>query len=76
MVLSDKAQSATLLVIDSFDAATGKTKEMATLLKKFPLARRCVLIATGKKNAALTRAAQNIQGANTVLADSLNTVDV
>lgn len=76
MCLTDKASEQHLFVIDSFDGAEGTTKQLATLLQKLSAVGRGALIATGAKNELVTRAAQNLPKTNTVLADSVNVLDL
>ncbi|MFH1426197.1 MAG: 50S ribosomal protein L4 [Candidatus Kerfeldbacteria bacterium] len=76
MVLSDKVSGNMFIVIDSIEQLEGKTKQLATVLSALPSKGKSVLIASGKKNAKLTRAANNLPNANTVLADSLSVGDV
>lgn len=76
MMLSDKVEHNAIFVIDSFENMTGKTKEIMTLLEKLPMNKKTALIAVGEKNLLLTRAAQNLEKVNTVLADSVNVGDL
>lgn len=76
MVLSDKAAAGGLIVVDSFEALTGKTKEVATLMTALKMERPSALIASGAKNESLQRAAQNLEKVNTVLANSVNVADM
>ena len=71
MVLSDKLKNGRLIVVDSWDQVSGKTRDVATLLSTVAEARPAVL-STAKSNALLTRAAANLPRTNTVLADSLS----
>lgn len=75
MVLSDKVAEQKLIVVDSFSDVSGKTKQIATLLNSVAEGRPA-LFASAEKNIALTQAAANIQRTNTVLANSLNVVDM
>jgi large subunit ribosomal protein L4 len=76
MVLSDKAASNMLVVVDSFEGMTGKTKELSSVLSKLPTKRSSTLIAAAKKSDVLNRASRNIARVNTVLADSVNVRDL
>jgi len=76
MVLSDKAAEQHIVVIESFNDFTGKTKQIATLLQQLPVKTHSALIAAAKKNEPLYRAAKNIEKTNTVLADSVNVIDL
>ncbi len=76
MVLSDKVAEKAFIVVESLKDTEGKTKNLATVLQKLPAKEKSTLIAVNEKDAALTRAAQNIPKVNTVLADSLNVLDL
>jgi large subunit ribosomal protein L4 len=76
MVLSNKTVDKALIVVDSFDGLTGKTKELATLLATLPTNGRSVLIASAQKNDVLRRATNNLEQVNTILADSINVGDL
>ncbi len=76
MCLSDKAAEQMLFVIDSVEGLEGKTKQLALLMNKLPTEGRGVLIASGEKNEKLRLAAQNLDNVNTVLADSVNVLDL
>ena len=75
MVLSDKLASGRLVIVDSFEKATGKTAEVAKLLATVAESRPAI-VATEKSNPVLTRATSNIPRTNTVLATSLNVRDL
>lgn len=72
MVLSDKVSEKMLLVVDSFEGLEGKTKQLATMLAATPAQGRSILIASGEKNAALTRSVQNLPKTDSTMARSLN----
>ncbi|MBI2411482.1 MAG: 50S ribosomal protein L4 [Candidatus Kerfeldbacteria bacterium] len=76
MVLSDKLADSRIVVVDSLDQLTGKTKDLSITLKKLPVKGRSFLIASAKKNDLLTRCAKNMPQASTMLADSLNVIDL
>lgn len=76
MMLSDKAATGGLIVVDSLADLTGKTKEVAAMINALPLERQSAIIAPGEKNEGLTRAAQNLQKVNTMMADSVNVGDM
>lgn len=76
MVLSSKASEQRVVVIDSFDGLSGKTKEFAVLLNTLPTQGHSALIASGKKCEPLKRSARNVPRVNTVLADSVNVMDL
>lgn len=76
MVLSDKLAGNNIIVVESFEGATGKTKQMSDFLAAVPMERQSGVIALGEKNELVTRSAQNVQKVNTMLADSLNVYDL
>lgn len=76
MALTDKANHKKLIVVDSFDGMTGKTKELSTLLKTLPVNGMSALVASASKNVALTRSARNVNKVNTILANSVNVLDL
>lgn len=76
MVLSDKANESAIFVIDSLKEVSGKTKELSTLITALPTEKQSVLFAVADKNESLTRAAQNLEAVNSVLADSVNVLDL
>lgn len=75
MVLTDKLASGRLIIVDSFEKASGKTAEVAKLLATVAESRPAI-VATEKSNPVLTRAASNLPRTNTVLANSLNVRDL
>jgi large subunit ribosomal protein L4 len=80
MSLSDKAQEKTFIVIDQIALQNPKTKEFASLLadlrlKIKDLGKKHMLIIP-KQDEKLVRATANLKSVHTVLANSLNLVDV
>lgn len=76
MVLTDKLANTQFVIVDSFDGIEGKTKQFAAALEALPVERQSALVLTAEKNDALRRAAQNVQGVNTAMADSVNVRDL
>lgn len=76
MILSDKAARNQLIVLESVEGLTGKTKQMSQLLNALPIKDHSALIALGTKNDMLKRSSQNLPRVNSVLADSLNAADL
>lgn len=72
--LSQKMQEEEVEVISNLDKASGKTKEMATLVKK--LGKRSILFVTDEKRDNLNRAVSNIEKAHSVSAEQLNVYEV
>jgi large subunit ribosomal protein L4 len=80
MSLSDKAKDNQLIVIDQIALENPKTKEFAAMLKGLSsslkkLGKKQMLIVP-KKDDTLSRATSNLKSVNTVLATSLNLIDV
>ncbi|MBI4425971.1 MAG: 50S ribosomal protein L4 [Candidatus Kerfeldbacteria bacterium] len=75
MVLSDKVASRQLVVVDSFELPTVKTKIFAQLLKRLPVAASTLLVLPAK-NEVLEKSSRNIPGVTPILGNSLNVVDV
>ncbi len=75
MVLSDRAQSSDIIALASLKNTTGKTKEMVSLLAKFPLKAR-VLILLSCKDEMIRRAARNLSKIKVLGAQSLNVIDL
>jgi large subunit ribosomal protein L4 len=80
MSLSDKAKEKQFIVIDQIILENPKTKEFVAVLKGLEtslknLGKRQMLILP-RKDAKLVRATSNLKSVNTVLANSLNLVDV
>lgn len=80
MSLSDKAKEKQFIVIDQIALGNPKTKEFAAVLKGLEsslknLGKKQMLILP-KKDEKLVRATANLKSVNTVLASSLNLVDV
>lgn len=80
MSLSDKAKDGKLIIIDSFNLETPKTKEFIKFMSAFHtklngLGKKQMLV-TAKKDDALVRASRNLQEVTTSLATSLNVTDI
>jgi large subunit ribosomal protein L4 len=80
MSLSDKAKDKQFIVIDQISLENPKTKEFVRVLKDLKLkierfGKKQMLIVP-KKDDKLSRATSNLKSVNTVLASSLNLVDV
>lgn len=76
MVLSEKARSKRVIVLDQLSFAEIKTKQFAGMLKKLPLHKPSVLTVLPKQDIAIVKASRNIPKTKTILADSLNVIDV
>ena len=76
MVLSEKAKSNNLIVLDKFDLAKGKTKEMALSLSKLPCKNASTLIAMPDFDKKVFLAARNITKTDIDDARNLNVLDL
>ncbi|MFH1838274.1 MAG: 50S ribosomal protein L4 [Candidatus Kuenenbacteria bacterium] len=91
MVLTDKAKSNLMIVLDKLNLAEGKTKEFLKVFnnlnnlfqltnkeqkKKNKKEKKIMLIAVEKKNENLIRATKNIFKVETIRADCLNVIDL
>lgn len=75
MTLSDKFINNKLVIIDDFNLAEIKTKNIKELLTKLPVDRK-VLIVIPKQNEQIWKSIRNIKNLKLLLADSLNVVDI
>ncbi len=75
MVMTDKAQSDSLIALDDIKIADGKTKAMAAMLKKLSVGRKVLLILAASDKLAL-RASRNLQNLRTVTAGDVSIVDI
>ena len=76
MVLSEKAKSNTLLVLDKIELEKGKTKEMAVSLSKLPCKNTTTLIAMPDYDKKVFLAARNIKKIDIEYARNLNVLDL
>ncbi len=74
-VLSDKAKSGRLIVLDKLELASPKTKEVAKVLAALKV-EGSAIIATSQKDDRLVRAARNLPKVKTMLASLLNVADL
>jgi large subunit ribosomal protein L4 len=72
--LSAKVQSGEMIVLDSLNMNTPKTKEFAQILKN--LNANKALIVMGEKNENVIKSASNIQGVQTALVNTINVYDI
>lgn len=73
--LSAKAQDNEIIVVDSFDFAEPKTKEMAAALKNLNAAKKA-LIVTAEKDENVVRTAANIPGVRTAIVGTMNVYEI
>jgi len=76
MVLSEKAKTNNLIVLDKFDLEKGKTKEMALSLSKLPCKNVTTLIALPDYDKKVFLAARNIKKTDIDDARNLNVLDL
>ena len=74
-VLSAKAASQDIVVIDSIKMNEIKTKEVVSVLKALETGKK-VLIVLPEKNETVYRSARNIKGVKTTLVSTLNVYDI
>lgn len=75
MVLSDKAAHEKLLILEAVAFSAPKTKHFATMLKKFPPAKKSLFVLPTSDQSVI-RAGRNIPGVRFLGATSLNVVDI
>jgi large subunit ribosomal protein L4 len=76
MVLSDKVANEKFVAVEDFILKDGKTKELAAILEKLPVANKKTLIVLPPENKNVARAAQNIKKVNTLPTNTINVVDL
>ena len=76
MVLSDKANTEGLKLVDNFELKEIKTKTIAESLNKITGVLKNILIVVDKKNDNIVKSVKNIPRVSVIMADSLNVVDL
>jgi large subunit ribosomal protein L4 len=76
MVLSEKAKSKNLIVLDGIELKEGKTKEMATSLSKLPCKEQSTLIALPNYDKKIVLAVRNIKKTSIEDARNLNILEL
>ncbi len=74
MVLTDKVQSGQFIAVEQLKVEDGKTKQLAALLGKLPVAGKKTLILVEPENRAVSLAAKNIPHVETLPINALNVV--
>jgi len=74
--LTYKAQENNIIVVNNMDMAEVKTKSFMNIMSDMELAYEKVLFVLPEDNKNVYLSARNIQGANVVTADSLNTYEI
>lgn len=72
--LADKFVSSEIVGITGLEKATGKTKQMQTLINK--IAKKDILLVTNGENVNLKRAVRNLAGMKIILAKQLNAYEI
>jgi len=77
MGLTDKVKEENLIVVDKLEMPEIKTKNLVKILNKLP-AKKAIstLIVLAAKDEKIVKSAQNLSKIKTILADSLNVVDI
>lgn len=74
--LTAKVEEGNLVVVDQFDFAAPKTKEMVSVLSKFDAADAKVLIVLSEKNENVYKSARNLPGVRVVTPTKVTVYDV
>ncbi len=76
MVLTDKVKDNNFIVVDKFELAQIKTKNLVNIFKKLPFEKlKSILIILPEKNDNIIRSAMNLPKIKTILANSLNVAE-
>jgi len=76
MVLSDKVTNSCFVAVEDLKVEDAKTKSLATILGKLPVAGKKTVLLVEPENKTVARAARNLPNISTLPADSLNVVDL
>jgi large subunit ribosomal protein L4 len=76
MVLSEKARTSDLIVLEKLESESGKTKETANILKKLPLDGKSVFIALSDYDKNVVQSARNIKKTKIDSARNINVLDL
>jgi large subunit ribosomal protein L4 len=76
MALSDKVKENNFIVVDRLDLAKIMTKDLVKILNNLPIKSSQALLVLAKKNETISKSARNLPKIKTVLADSLNLIDI
>jgi len=76
MTLADKVTEQAFVVLEKLELDKIKTKNLVKILQKLPTKASSTLLVLDKKNEIITKSAKNVKNIKTILADSLNVVDV
>ncbi len=75
MALSDKVANERLVLLESLDSKTGKTKDTAVMLGKLPVKGKLVLVNAGRSD-LLSRSVRNLKTVRLLGAGSVSLIDV
>ncbi len=73
--LSSKVANGEIIVLDAFNMDAPKTKEFAKILSNLNATKKA-LVVLGEKNTNVIKSAQNIQGVQTALVNTINVYDI
>lgn len=76
MVLSEKAKNNLVVVLDTLEMETAKTKAMAAMMEKLPLAKASRLVTTLNSDKKINLATRNIKKTGVLEARNLNVADL
>jgi len=76
MGLTDKVSDKRLIVVDKLELSKIKTKDLFAIFKKLTKETKSILVVLASKDDTITRSAKNLPKVKTILADSLNIVDL
>jgi len=77
MTLTDKVKENNLIVVDKLQLTEIKTKKLAEIISKLPIkGKKSLLLAMAVKDDNIIKSAKNLPKLKTILADSLNIVDI
>jgi len=76
MALTDKVKENAMVILEKIELDKIKTKNLLKILLKLPIKKDSALIVLDKKNEIIAKSARNIKNLKTILADSLNVMDI
>jgi len=76
MTLTDKVKENKLVVLEKIELAKIKTKDLIKILNKLPVKNFSSLIIMSAKDDNIIKSARNLKKIKTILADSLNVLDI
>jgi len=76
MTLTDKVKENALIILEKLEFTKIKTKDLIKLISKLPLKSGKTLIVLDQKNDNIVKSARNVKNLKTILANSLNILDI